>query len=60
LPELAMPVRLLVGARDEKFQRVALAMSERIENRQVIVVAGAGHAVHLESPAQVAAAIQSS
>jgi 2-succinyl-6-hydroxy-2,4-cyclohexadiene-1-carboxylate synthase len=59
LSELTMPVRLLVGERDDKFQRLALAMAERLDNAQVIVVAGAGHAVHLEDPAQVAAALSS-
>jgi pimeloyl-ACP methyl ester carboxylesterase len=52
-----MPVALVVGERDEKFRALATAMAERIADARVIVVGGAGHAVHLEAPAQTAAAV---
>ncbi len=52
LAELTMPVTLVVGERDAKFR----ALAERM-GAPVVVVAGAGHAVHLEAPAAVAAAI---
>ena len=50
LGELAMPVDLVVGERDEKFRAVAARMAERIEGAQVHVVPGAGHVAHLEVP----------
>jgi 2-succinyl-6-hydroxy-2,4-cyclohexadiene-1-carboxylate synthase len=57
LGELAMPVVLVVGERDDKFRAIAERMRERIPNPRVEVVAGAGHAVHLERPASVAAVL---
>jgi 2-succinyl-6-hydroxy-2,4-cyclohexadiene-1-carboxylate synthase len=50
LPELATRVELVVGERDEKFRDVAARMAERLPDGHVHVVAGAGHAVHLEAP----------
>jgi 2-succinyl-6-hydroxy-2,4-cyclohexadiene-1-carboxylate synthase len=57
LGELAIPVRLLVGERDQKFRQIAASMAAQIGDAEVIVVPGAGHAVHLEAPERVAAAI---
>jgi 2-succinyl-6-hydroxy-2,4-cyclohexadiene-1-carboxylate synthase len=54
LGELAMPVTLVVGERDQKFGAIALEMSSAIPVVDVRVVAGAGHAVHLEAPGEVA------
>jgi pimeloyl-ACP methyl ester carboxylesterase len=53
-----MPVALVVGERDEKFSAIAFQMAGAIEHSEVVVVAGAGHAVHLEAPAAVAEAIR--
>ena len=50
LGELAMPVTLMVGEHDAKFRAIAERMG-----LDTIVVPGAGHAVHLEAPAAVAA-----
>jgi 2-succinyl-6-hydroxy-2,4-cyclohexadiene-1-carboxylate synthase len=58
LGELTMPVALVVGERDEKFSAIAFQMAGAIEHSEVVVVAGAGHAVHLEAPAAVAEAIR--
>jgi len=58
LGELTMPVALVVGERDRKFQAVAIQMAGAIERSEVVVVAGAGHAVHLEAPAAVAEVIE--
>jgi 2-succinyl-6-hydroxy-2,4-cyclohexadiene-1-carboxylate synthase len=58
LGELTMPVALVVGERDEKFSAIALQMAGAIERSEVVVVAGAGHAVHLEAPAAVAEVIE--
>ncbi len=58
LGELAMPVTLLVGERDRKFQALASQMATAIPDAQVDVVGGAGHAVHLEAPGLVASVIR--
>ena len=55
LGELAMPVTLAVGERDEKFRGIAAEMSRGLPGSQVVVVPGAGHAVHLEAPEAIAA-----
>ena len=57
LDELAMPVALVVGERDAKFCAIAKDMATRIAFAEVVLAAGAGHAVHLEAPEVVAAAI---
>lgn len=59
LGELTMPLALVVGERDEKFSAIAFQMAGAIERSEVVVVAGAGHAVHLEAPAAVAEVIAS-
>jgi pimeloyl-ACP methyl ester carboxylesterase len=54
LGELTLPVTLIVGERDHKFRAVAREMASRLPESIVEVVAGAGHAVHLEAPERVA------
>lgn len=54
LEELAMPVTLVVGGRDQKFQAIAEQMRARIGRAEVVVVPRMGHAVHLEAPEVVA------
>ncbi|MGC9220490.1 MAG: 2-succinyl-6-hydroxy-2,4-cyclohexadiene-1-carboxylate synthase [Solirubrobacteraceae bacterium] len=58
LAELAMPVTLIAGEWDAKFQAVAEQMAARIPQARLQVVAQAGHAVHLEQPGAVAAQIR--
>jgi 2-succinyl-6-hydroxy-2,4-cyclohexadiene-1-carboxylate synthase len=58
LPELAIPVVLVVGERDEKFRAIASRMVAAVPGSRLVVVAGAGHAVQLERPEAVAAAIR--
>ena len=48
LGELAMPVTLVVGERDAKFR--AIARAHGASRAELVVVPGAGHAVHLEAP----------
>jgi pimeloyl-ACP methyl ester carboxylesterase len=55
-----MPVALVVGERDQKFRAIATEMAAGLPRATVVVVPGAGHAVHLEAPAAVAGAISSS
>jgi 2-succinyl-6-hydroxy-2,4-cyclohexadiene-1-carboxylate synthase len=57
LAELPMPVRIVAGERDAKYRAIAESAASRIPNAQVICVAEAGHAVQLEKPEAVAAAI---
>jgi 2-succinyl-6-hydroxy-2,4-cyclohexadiene-1-carboxylate synthase len=57
LGELTVPVDLVVGERDTKFVAVAHEMATALTDARVHVVAGAGHAVHLEAPAAVAEVI---
>lgn len=54
LGELSMPVALVVGEQDQKFRKIAERMRELILDCNVVVVSGAGHAVHLEAPERVA------
>jgi 2-succinyl-6-hydroxy-2,4-cyclohexadiene-1-carboxylate synthase len=57
LGEIRIPVALVVGERDEKFRAIAEQMAAGLPAAEVIVVPGAGHAVHLEAPATVASVI---
>jgi 2-succinyl-6-hydroxy-2,4-cyclohexadiene-1-carboxylate synthase len=59
LGELRMPVVLVVGERDVRFRTIAEEMAEAIAHADLVVVPNAGHAVHLEAPRTVAAAIAS-
>jgi 2-succinyl-6-hydroxy-2,4-cyclohexadiene-1-carboxylate synthase len=58
LGELTMPVTLVVGERDAKFRAIAGRMAPAIPACRVVVVDGAGHAVQLEQPETVAAALR--
>jgi 2-succinyl-6-hydroxy-2,4-cyclohexadiene-1-carboxylate synthase len=60
LHEIAMPVALMVGERDQRFRAIAIDMAARLPEAELIVVAGTGHAVHLEAPQRVAEAIAQS
>jgi 2-succinyl-6-hydroxy-2,4-cyclohexadiene-1-carboxylate synthase len=57
LAGLPMPVVLIVGERDAKYRTLAERMAATIPRAEVLTVPATGHAVHLEAPAIVAAAI---
>jgi pimeloyl-ACP methyl ester carboxylesterase len=58
LAGLRPPVLLVAGERDPKFTDLARRMAEAIgPSARVAVVPGAGHAVHLERPAELATLI---
>jgi 2-succinyl-6-hydroxy-2,4-cyclohexadiene-1-carboxylate synthase len=58
LAEIEMPVALVVGERDQKFRAIADEMvASGLQRGQIVVVPGAGHAVHLEAPTAVARVI---
>jgi len=54
LNELRMPVDLVTGEHDAKFTRLALEMGSRLPKARHSVIEDAGHAVHLEKPADLA------
>jgi len=54
LGELRMPVLLIVGELDAKYVAIAHRMAAAIPDVRVEVIAGAGHACHLEQPEAVA------
>jgi 2-succinyl-6-hydroxy-2,4-cyclohexadiene-1-carboxylate synthase len=59
LSELTLPVELIVGERDAKFRATAEQMLAALPDARLHTIPGAGHAVHLEDPAAVAAVIAS-
>ena len=49
LPELKMPVLLIVGERDQKFLQIGHEMKSRIGmSAELVVIENAGHSLHLE------------
>jgi 2-succinyl-6-hydroxy-2,4-cyclohexadiene-1-carboxylate synthase len=56
LEQLRMPVLLVTGTGDAKFERIAVAMNERIATASHVWIEG-GHALPLEAPADLAVAI---
>lgn len=58
LDTLPMPVLLIAGEWDEKYRRLAGEMAGRIPYAQVAIIAGAGHAAHLEQPGRFAATVR--
>jgi 2-succinyl-6-hydroxy-2,4-cyclohexadiene-1-carboxylate synthase len=50
LGELAVPVLLMAGTEDHKYQHLACEMGRCITGARTQFVEGAGHAVHLERP----------
>jgi 2-succinyl-6-hydroxy-2,4-cyclohexadiene-1-carboxylate synthase len=56
---LRPPVLLVAGERDPKFRDLARRMAAAIgPSARVAIVGGAGHAVHLERPAELAALVE--
>jgi 2-succinyl-6-hydroxy-2,4-cyclohexadiene-1-carboxylate synthase len=58
LVALEMPVAVLAGERDEKFVALGRRLADALPRGELEIVAGAGHALALEAPAAVAAAIE--
>lgn len=57
LGELRMPVAIVVGERDAKFLAIGRRLAGALPDPSLVVVPGAGHALHLEAPREVAAAL---
>jgi len=58
LDEVRVPVLLVHGALDGKFAALAHDMATRLPDARVLAVPDAGHAVHVEAPAALAAAVR--
>jgi 2-succinyl-6-hydroxy-2,4-cyclohexadiene-1-carboxylate synthase len=58
LDELEMEVAVLAGEHDEKFVALGRRLAQALPRGELRIVAGAGHALPLEAPAAVAAAIE--
>jgi 2-succinyl-6-hydroxy-2,4-cyclohexadiene-1-carboxylate synthase len=58
LGSLSMQAVVVVGERDEKFTALGERLAARLPRGELVVVPGAGHALALEAPAAVAAAIE--
>ncbi len=58
LERIAMPVRIVAGEADQKFRVLAGEMAERLPRARTTIVAGAGHNVVLERPAEIARLLQ--
>jgi 2-succinyl-6-hydroxy-2,4-cyclohexadiene-1-carboxylate synthase len=50
LEELRIPVRLITGARDEKFTALASRMLDLLPHAELITIPDCGHAPHVERP----------
>ncbi len=58
LSSLSLPAAAIVGEHDAKFREIATQMAARRAGLEVRVIPGAGHNVHLEQGAAVAACLQ--
>jgi pimeloyl-ACP methyl ester carboxylesterase len=52
LSELRVPVRLIVGQRDDRYRALAARMDSLLPDSRLTVVEGAGHTVHADQPAE--------
>lgn len=58
LASLSIPVLLVVGDEDEKFQKIAMDLEAQLPNAEVARVQQAGHAAHLENPVAFARIVE--
>ncbi len=58
LAALRVPVLLLAGALDTKYVTLARLMERRLPEARLAIVAGSGHAVHLERPEEFAREVE--
>jgi 2-succinyl-6-hydroxy-2,4-cyclohexadiene-1-carboxylate synthase len=57
LPGLALPALVVVGDLDDKYREIGRRMVSAMPRARLVVVPGAGHAVHLERPEVFGAAV---
>jgi pimeloyl-ACP methyl ester carboxylesterase len=53
-----MPATVIVGERDARFRKLGERLVAELADAELVVVPAAGHAVHLEAPALVAACVR--
>ena len=53
-----MPVLLITGSMDEKFCKIATEITALCKNAQHVTVNDAGHAIHVENPAEFATIVE--
>lgn len=58
LGEISVPTLVIGGALDEKYNALTRRMAAAMPDAQVEIVAGAGHAVHLEQPEAFATTVR--
>jgi len=58
MAELECPVLLITGSLDEKFCKIALEMKALLKNVKHKIVNDAGHAIHVENPAEFATIVE--
>ncbi|WP_232319205.1 2-succinyl-6-hydroxy-2,4-cyclohexadiene-1-carboxylate synthase [Sporosarcina ureae] len=59
LEQLSLPVLLVTGSEDEKFETIAQEMMKNLPNARHETIKNAGHAIHVEKPQQFATMIKS-
>lgn len=59
LAGIDVPVLLVTGEEDHKFERIAAGMVDELPDATHVTVPGAGHAVHVEAPGLMAQALRS-
>ncbi len=52
-----VPTRLVVGARDAKFSAIAEALTAALPTAEIVRIANAGHAAHIEQPEATSIAV---
>lgn len=57
LDQLKVPVTLLVGEHDAKFQIIAQKLSVKIPQSRLMIVSGVGHNIHFEAPQKFSEAL---
>jgi len=58
LDQLKMPVLLITGELDQKFNLIAQQMKNSLTNAEHVQVSAVGHAIHVENPVQFATIIK--
>jgi 2-succinyl-6-hydroxy-2,4-cyclohexadiene-1-carboxylate synthase len=58
IPSMTAPLLAIAGERDERYVAAAARLAELAPHGRSLTIEGAGHAAHLERPAQVAGAIE--
>ena len=58
LARVGVPTLVLVGAKDRAFLQAADVMAAKIEGARKLVIEGAGHALNIDQPAEVNAALE--